>query len=222
MRDIALFIFGAALGVAFVFGSAWAPQEIETRTASAFVAPLAKPATPAALPFETQIRSDAVPTVRLLKGANGSCSAVVIATGYAVTALHCKEAVDGKVDGHPIAKWTEFSTKDIAVVEVPGLICPCATPGKKALAGERVAALGFPYGVGLSTRYGWTDGDITYQDEVYAHHTAFTDPGMSGGGVFTVRKGRVVLVAITSKNAGNSALSVTVEGVPLRPAEVEG
>jgi len=172
--------------------------------------------------FEQDMRADAAPTVRLLKGANGSCSAVAISTGVAVTALHCKEASDAKVDGHPVAKWIEFSTKDIAVVEVPGLLCPCATLGKKAPAGERVAALGFPYGVGLSMRYGWVEGDITYQDEVYLHHTAYTDPGMSGGGVFTVRKGRVVLVAITSRSAGSSALSVTVEGVPVRPAEIEG
>jgi len=213
----------ALVGIlAFILGAAFAAGMTPARSVRISVPAVVAPATPAPLPFEALARAEAVPTVRILKGDNGSCSAVVIATGYAVTALHCKEAGDAKVDGHSIAKWREFSTKDIAVVEVPGLLCPCATLGKKAQIGERVAAVGFAYGLGTLLSYGEAQGDLVYKDEVYLNHNAFTEPGMSGGGVFALREGRAVLVAVTSRAAGSSALSVTVEGVPVAPAGIEG
>lgn len=215
MRNIiALFLAFVVLGGAFAFGYRLAPPQPEMWVT-------VDPATPATMSFEQQIRAQAMPTVRPLKGPNGVCSAVVISTGYAVTALHCEEAGDAKVDGHPVAKWHKFSAKDIALVEVPGLLCPCATLGKQALVGERVAAVGFPYGVGSVVTYGEAQGDVIYKDERYMHHTAYTMPAMSGGGVFAVRNRRVVLLATTSKAADTSALSVTVEGVPIRPAEIE-
>lgn len=163
--------------------------------------------------FEQRMRAEAAPTVRLLKGANGSCSAVVVAPGYALTALHCEQAIDPKVDGHPVTVWRKFSAKDIAVVKVPGLACPCASAGAKALAGERVSAIGFPYNIGLLLSYGESQGDVIYDDETYLLHTAATMPGMSGGGVFVIREGRVWLVAITSQAAVGAALSVTVDGL---------
>ena len=163
--------------------------------------------------FEHIMRAEAAPTVRLLEGANGSCSAVVIAPGYAFTALHCKQVIDPKVDGHPVAEWREYSAKDVAVVKVPGLTCPCAATAAKAPAGERVSAIGFPYTVGLLLSYGESQGDVIYDDETYLHHTAITMPGMSGGGVFSLRRGRVWLVAITSKASSGSTLSVSVDGL---------
>lgn len=190
-----------ALGyfLAAVFGAAFA-------VGASFPAP----ATPT---FSQVMRAEAAPTVRLLKGANGACSAVVIAPGYALTALHCKEAIMPKVDGHAVAEWREFSVKDVALVRVPGLVCPCAAVGAEAPAGERVAAIGFPYAVGLMVSYGESQGDVFYEDERYLHHSAPTMQGMSGGGVFALRGGRIWLVAITSKGASNSALAVPVDGL---------
>ena len=167
----------------------------------------------ATLPFEQTLREQAAPTVRILKGDSGNCSAVVVAPGYAFTARHCKDIVSSKVDGHPIAEWREFSSKDLAIVKVPGLLCPCAVASSPPLAGERVSAIGFPYGIGLTLTYGEAQGDVFYENERYAHHTAFTMPGMSGGGIFTLRGGRVILVAITSRSAGSSTLSVAVDGL---------
>jgi len=163
--------------------------------------------------FEYTMRAEAAPTVRLLKGANGSCSAVVVAPGYALTALHCEQAFEPKVDGHPVAEWRKFSAKDVALVKVPGLACPCAVAGSKAPAGERVSAIGYPYTIGLLLSYGESQGDVNYDDETYMHHTAITMPGMSGGGVFALRGGRVYLVAVTSKASSGSALSVSVDGL---------
>jgi V8-like Glu-specific endopeptidase len=160
------------------------------------------------------MRAEAAPTVRLLNAVNGACSAVVVAPGYALTALHCEQAFEPKVDGHPVASWRKFSAKDVALVRVPGLKCPCARVAPAAQPGERIAAIGFPFGIGLSVLYGESQGDVAYEDERYLHHSAPTMPGMSGGGVFVVRAGQVWLVAITSKGApGASALSIPADGL---------
>lgn len=164
--------------------------------------------------FESQIRAEAGPTVRLMKGANGSCSAVVVAPGLALTALHCEQAFEPKVDGHLVSEWRKFSGKDVALVVVPGLTCPCASLSTPAPAGERLAAIGFPYGIGLAVTYGESQGDVIYEGERYLHHSAPTASGMSGGGVFVLREGRTWLVAITSRAAPEaSALSVPVAGL---------
>lgn len=169
--------------------------------------------------FESRVRAEAAPTVRLMQGANGSCSAVVVAPGLAMTALHCEQAFEPKVDGHAVSRWIKFSSKDVALVTVPGLTCPCAILSTPAPAGERLAAIGFPYGIGLTVSYGESQGDVFYEGERYLHHTAPTASGMSGGGVFVVREGRTWLVAITSRAAQSaSALSVPVDGLPLNLA----
>lgn len=196
MRTFIAMFIGAVLGAVAVFG--------------------ALPAAPA-YSYETQMRAEAIPTVRIVtSSAEGGCSAVVVAPGYALSAQHCKGLPNMKVDGHAVAKIREYSSKDIVLLEVPGLGCPCASIAPTdAAPGERVAAVGFPYGIGPHMTYGESQGNVLFEGEQYLLHTAGTSPGMSGGGVFGIREGRVVLVAITSRSAtgGLAALSVNVSGL---------
>lgn len=170
--------------------------------------------------FESQVRAEAGPTVRLMAGANGSCSAVVVAPGLAMTALHCEQAFEPKVDGHAVSRWIKFSQKDAALVVVPGLTCPCATLVAEPAfeAGERVAAIGFPHGVGSLISYGEAQDFVLYEGETYLHHSAPVVGGMSGGGVFVVREGRTWLLAITSRGSGTSSLAVPASGLPFNLA----
>ena len=167
--------------------------------------------------FEQQMRAEAIPTVRLVTASMaGSCSAVVVAPGYALSAQHCSVLPGMKVDGHAVAKISAFSTKDVILLDVPGLECPCAPVAMTdAAPGERVAAVGFPYGMGPLMTYGESQGNVYFEGEQYVLHTAGTSPGMSGGGVFVIRGGRVFLAAITSRSsdAGLVALSVNAAGL---------
>lgn len=72
------------------------------------------------------------------------CSAVVIKPDVAITAAHCLQngmMVDG-IAAQSVEMW--LTTKDIAVLHVPGLECPCATPGARPAKGDQVLAVGFP------------------------------------------------------------------------------
>lgn len=97
-----------------------------------------------ALPVQSSIAPpfDAVRVVS--NDGNKYCSAVVIKRNVAITAAHCLQngmAVDG-LPAQSVEMW--LTHKDIAVLHVPGLKCPCATPGVRPAKGDQVLAVGFP------------------------------------------------------------------------------
>lgn len=72
------------------------------------------------------------------------CSAVVIEPGKALTASHCLRK-HMEIDGLPVDRITAAADeRDIAVVIVPGLKCPCAQRGVRPAKGDQVIAVGFP------------------------------------------------------------------------------
>lgn len=171
-----------------------------------------------AVSLESVMRAEAAPTVRLMRGANGSCSAVAVAPGYVLTARHCNNMADAKIDGHPIGKVREFSQKDVMVVEVPGLKCPCAKVAVDApAAGTPVASIGFPFAVIKIISLGYMQGEAFMDDgESFITHTALTGPGGSGGGTFFLVNGYPVLFALT-KGGKEGVFVVAVDVTGLTP-----
>lgn len=85
-------------------------------------------------------------TVRALTNAEGNimCSAVVIAPDRALTAAHCLEPIMS-VDGVKVERTAIFNGTDSALLDAPGLQCPCAEIGTPKV-GDKAVAIGFPAG----------------------------------------------------------------------------
>jgi S1-C subfamily serine protease len=94
-------------------------------------------ARPGGLPYEA---------VRAITDSDGAkfCSAVVVAPGLAFTAQHC--VTQGlRVDGRQVSTIVMSGDyKDIAVLHVTGLQCPCVPLGVRPAKGDQVLAVGFP------------------------------------------------------------------------------
>jgi len=166
--------------------------------------------------FEAVMRTEALPTVRLMKGRNGACSAVVVAPGYALTAKHCNAIVSPVVDGNPVQTTRDYGDKDVMLLTVPGLKCPCATVDTAPyVPGEAVASIGYPSALGPLIALGHMQGMVTNSDGVaFLMHTAYSGSGMSGGGLFVLRGGRVLLAALTSAGTdGVMTFSTDVTGL---------
>lgn len=125
------------------------------------------------------------------------CSAVVVAPGKAYTAAHCVgEPIPMKLyqKGGTLAFTATVSkTRDFAVLDAPGLECPCApvvAGGGPVPLGNDVAAVGYPGGkFRLST--GVMYGRIDILDQrgfggVFYAFSARVDPGSSGGALFAM------------------------------------
>lgn len=174
---------------------------------------VAKPRHPQ--PFRDVMVYDAAPTVRKLLGDYGACSVVVVAPGFALTAQHCQSVgpiADAVVDGHSVAAVRTYSKKDVMLLSVPGLVCPCAQIGTAPAAqGEDVASIGYPMALDRAVAIGMSQGQTIADKQAYTMHTAYSGPGMSGGGLFVQRDGVPQLVAITSRGVeGVFVLSVDV------------
>jgi hypothetical protein len=78
-------------------------------------------------------------------GGSNTCSAVVIAPKFALTARHCLSR-DLAVDGLPADYVTAAApqNEDVALIHVPGLRCPCASIGARPVPGDTIVAVGFP------------------------------------------------------------------------------
>jgi hypothetical protein len=152
-------------------------------------------------------------TVRVVAtGGEQSCSAVVIAPDYALTARHCLSrglTVDGIAVEYVVGAAAE--TKDIGMVYAPGLRCPCASLGKRPAVGDAITSIGFPgdkvnvqketHGVVRSV-----DTIVSVMPFAAGHPSAsailiFSDRpmlegGESGGGLFALQNGAWLLVGI--------------------------
>lgn len=153
------------------------------------------------------------------------CSAVVVAPGKAYTAQHCTDVPGTVVEQGgkylPVAVVNiPDPVKDFAILEVPGLECPCAQPvGPEYVnslpTGVPVAAIGFPYGE-LRVTYGTMFGYLTMfgpggDTYVLIATSARADPGNSGGGLFARdATGRIWLVGIVVAYVGETNLGVSL------------
>jgi len=137
----------------------------------------------------------------------GACSAVVIGQDTAYTAKHCLASVL-RIDGLLVESSYEVPNKDMLILTVPGLKCPCVRfAPKRAQRGDRVYAVGFPFGDPKVTTRGEAQQRIIYQGGHFLVAVLGALPGMSGGGVFSV-DGR--LLGIISGSA-SGILTVIVE-----------
>ena len=148
---------------------------------------------------------------------NRNCSAVVVAPGTAYTARHCTSAgmkvqQNGKLLDVPPAT-VSTSVVDAAVLHVPGLTCPCATPSDRLPAvGVEVTVVGFSDGGERQVKQAkvihvGSPNDLPeYKDKRnfgldYAHilyFPAVLATGDSGGGTFVKRADGWHLVAINT------------------------
>ena len=172
-----------------------------------------------------QARSVVVLLGTMSTAGGGSCSAVVLKPGLALTAGHCTEIpemvlklADGKT--LPVTAFTVAPARDLAVLVVPGLTCPCAQLTREPIVqDELVMVVGFPYGMTAQVvTVGRAQARITDPDDSqeYLMTTAPAAPGNSGGGLFVIRAGAAYLVGIMSKSSPNGNLTLSVE---VRPAE---
>lgn len=161
------------------------------------------------LPTATAVRMFGTP--KDAEGLTYQCSGTVIAPEVVLTAKHCLEAaktvlrdgqqyevVGGKISG----------TQDAAVLYVRGIACPCAPVASMidVTPGAAVRAVGYPGGE-------WSDdeGEVLgvkafdprpasypYGETLLAH-TAYTDFGASGGGLWQKQGGHWLLVGVHSR-----------------------
>lgn len=151
--------------------------------------------------------------VHKMLDAGGSCSAVMIAPGRAMTAKHCTDMPAPKliVNGREYVVTEAYSRSDadIAVLIVPGAPCPCAPMGARPVQqDEPVTAVGYPFGAIQVLVSGPVQGRALIEGQEYIISTVRVAPGMSGGGVFNF-KGE--LVGIISATDSYGYLSAIVE-----------
>ena len=150
----------------------------------------------------------------------GSCSAVVISAGKALTAAHCLSIPDMALkydDGRifpVLVALPDVMGRDLATLFVPGLLGPTAvTTDRPIEQDELVYAVGYPYGLGNVLTVGQFQFRIydPLEDKYYLLSTVMVGPGNSGGALFVVRDGVPYLVGIVVAYAGSPHLAVSVE-----------
>jgi S1-C subfamily serine protease len=143
------------------------------------------------------------------QGDDRYCSSVAVAPGVALTASHCDIGAPASVEQNganlPIKSWAhDILGRDLAVIEVPGLQCPCVPLGNAAddlRTGNPVVVIGFPWGGEQKTTHGVVG---TYQlicygpDECLMQWTADASsrPGNSGGPVLVIVDSKAWLIGI--------------------------
>jgi S1-C subfamily serine protease len=155
-------------------------------------------------------------------GADGNCSAVLVAPGRLLTAGHCvaenpaRITVTGRYGAVTEAvSWKLiYGEPDLAEIRAPGLACPCAPPlpDTPAVADDEVVVIGHPYGIrpSVATR-GEVQGRVMVSGEPYLLVTAPVAPGSSGGGAYVKRNGGWYLIGITSKTTALGGLTLLNE-----------
>jgi len=157
-----------------------------------------------------------------------SCSAVIVEPEFAYTAAHCVTIPELELqfdNGRKYLVTTIYINqegKDLALLKVSGLPCPCASmlPEDQipegqipALRDEQAFAIGYPYGAANVLTSGLIQGRVTNPDtkEQFLLSTTLVGPGNSGGGLFIVRDGIAYLVGITIGYLGSPYLTLSVE-----------
>lgn len=142
------------------------------------------------------------------------CSAVVVAPGVALTAGHCLQR-NLQVDGRKVESVKlPVDGKDIAVLRVPGLKCPCVARGVRPVKGDQVIAVGFPVdregnrvvspvarvtAVGPLQSVAPSFPDSPHAAEHYiVTDAAIIDHGDSGGGLFAMQQGQWKVIGINA------------------------
>lgn len=177
---------------------------------------------------DEQFQREAARTVRPIVDSEGdvACSVVVLRPGVARTATHCLPLIV-TVDGLKPTRITYQHDTDAAILEVPGLQCPCAVEAQSpAAAGEIIYAVGFPYygppqpspqvitGPGTVVRIGTINARLPQcplaepvcRMDFIEVEPAILDGGQSGGGAFVLRDGHWVLIGTNSVGYGPNGL----------------
>src|SRR3990167_5521912 len=147
-----------------------------------------------------------------------NCSAVVVAPEIALTAGHCADIPSPQLELEnglllPVESVNALEDRDLAVMIVPGLECPCAfiDYANPALKDEIAYAVGYPYGLMQILTTGHIQGRETSEGPEYLLSTTPLSPGNSGGGLFVVRDGYAYLVGITVAYAGTNHIGASME-----------
>jgi len=161
-----------------------------------------------------------------LTDSNGTCGAVMVSPGRALTAAHCvaNPNVVLHIAGKDYPAFTAYAIpgQDMAMLIVPGAPCPCAPmKGKPAVEGDWVVVVGFPYDLAKVTTYGEVQERVTNPDDkqTYVLVTAPVAPGNSGGGVFDMH-GNLLGIMSASDPRGLLALYVEVLDIEIKDAMV--
>ena len=150
----------------------------------------------------------------------GSCSAVIVAPGKALTAAHCITIPDMALqfeDGKLLPVTTalaDINGRDLATLFVANLRGPYAiTTDQPVETDEVVYAVGYPYGIGNVLTVGYFQFRVTnpMEGKSYLLSTVTVAPGNSGGALFVVREGIPYLIGITVAYAGSPHLAISVE-----------
>lgn len=145
-------------------------------------------------------------TVHLVVGERGRGSAVVIAPGFALTAAHVVAGQEKiTINGHSVVSYWfdknyEKSGVDLALVHVPGLVCPCAPLGTSPVLDDRVVSIGYPLSAGQYATEGRIQDIALDSPKQYVSSPIIF--GNSGGGTFVFQDFRWRLVGITVDVAG--------------------
>ena len=145
-------------------------------------------------------------------------SAVVVAPEIALTAGHCADIPSPQLELEnglllPAESVYALKDRDLAVMIVPGLECPCAfiDYDHPALKDEIAYAVGYPFNLIQILTTGYIQGRDIEDSSEYLLSTTPLAPGNSGGGLFVVRDGYAYLVGITVAYAGTNHIGASVE-----------
>lgn len=117
---------------------------------------------------------------------NGTCSGFIIETGVVLTAKHCVQTNEIKVDGVIVSKVIQSEKRDVARLEVKTKPFKRIAFARNISLGDEVRMVANPNG-----HVGWSfNGEISYlEKERGIAHTSFIGaPGTSGAGVINAKK----------------------------------
>lgn len=150
-------------------------------------------------------------TVKIEIGTTSTCSGVVVAPEHVLTAAHCvPENLSAlKVHGMEVEQSVKNAERDIALLVVPGLGCPCApVAAVRPAVDTKLIVVGFPMNFAQYLTEGRLMGDITdpqANPNIRKHFMATSVPiafGNSGGPVFAWVDGKYKVVGIISAVRG--------------------